>query len=69
MDLQELQAAYKEKSLLDKMDHQNVIKNLSYFENDNVICIVTDLMLFDMKTMLQNFREPLSETYAKNIFR
>ena len=57
-----MEAAYEEKAMLDKMNHQNVIKNLSFFENDAFICIVTDLMIFDLKKMLDTFREPLPES-------
>ena len=57
-----MEAAYEEKAMLDKMNHQNVIKNLFFFENDAFICIVTDLMIFDLKKMLDTFREPLPES-------
>ena len=62
MDLQSLEAAYEENAMLEKMNHENVIKNLSFFENDAFMCIVTDLMIFDLKKMLDNFREPLPES-------
>ena len=57
-----MEAAYEEKAMLETMDHPNVIKNLSFFENDTFICIVTDLMISDLRQMLETFREPLLES-------
>ena len=69
MDLQSLEAVYGEMAMLDKMNNQNIIKNLSFFENDVFMCIVTDLMIFDIRKMLDTFREPLTESLAKTIFK
>lgn len=69
MDLNSLQAAHFEKSLLDKVDHPNVIKDLAYFESNSFICMVTELMTYDLRQMLKVMKGPLQESQAKTMFQ
>ena len=59
MDLVHLEQAHFEKSMLDSIDHPNIIKDLAYFESNSFICMVTELMTYDMRMMLKQLNDPL----------
>ena len=50
------------------MNHQNVMKLVSSFEDDKQLCLVMDLMADDLRNVVNNNDSPLDEQFARKIF-
>ena len=61
MDEKRLQNAYNERQLLASLDHQNIIKESHHFENNNYICMITELMDNDVRDMKTKMTELMTE--------
>lgn len=68
MDLKKLENTYSEKRLMTSMDHENILKEISHFENNNYICMVTELMDDDVRDMKKKMPELMKEEQARHIF-
>lgn len=53
---------------MERVDHNNVIRIRDYFEDDEYICMVMDLMVGDMTDLLLVEAVALPEPDAKFIF-
>ena len=52
MNIFALNSAYFEHSMMKDLDHPNILKSTSYFEDANYIAIVQELMSADLRTIL-----------------
>lgn len=63
-----LQRAYQEKVVMRAVNHKNLSKCITCFEDENVFIIVMELMDCDMRQLSNNLHGPMKELHAKKIF-
>ena len=68
MNLFGLNAAYLEHSLVKTFDHENILASKAYFEDNEYVIIVSQLMSSDMRDMIVELNSPISECQIKIIF-
>lgn len=56
-----LNAAHMEYSIIKKLQHENIIKAKSYFEDQDHILVGCELMSSDLKSLLVEIESPLRE--------
>ena len=59
MDFRDLESAYFEKSMLEKLDHPNILKMIAFYESSSQITIATEMMTYDLRKLLEKFSAPL----------
>lgn len=69
MDFKRLENAYNERKLMREVDHENVLKETSYFENNNYICMVSEQMDCDVRDKKTKMRDLMNENQARDIFK
>lgn len=68
MDVFSLDAAYFEKSLMDQLgSHGNISCCEAFYEDNEYILTVSELMEKDMRDVINDLNKPLKEQHAKNI--
>lgn len=61
MNLFSLNAAYFEYSLLKVLNHENLLLISGYYEDNDYLIIMTELMSSDLRALIVEFNSPLSE--------
>ena len=49
MDYEKLEDAYKERRIMNIFSHHNILNELYFFENNNYICVITEMMQMDVR--------------------
>jgi len=68
MNLFGLNAAYFEHSIVKSLNHENILGSKSYFEDNEYLIIVADLMSSDLRALIVELNAPLMETQIRDIF-
>ena len=68
MNLFGLNAAYFEHSLANELNHDNILKSKGYFEDNEYIVIIYELLSSDLRSLLVELEAPLDESQIKDIF-
>ena len=68
MNQYQIQCAEREASILESIEHANIIKLHKYFQDENYICVVTDLMQMTLLDYLNEYYEQLTKENKIAIF-
>lgn len=68
MSFSDLIAAYQEYSILSEFNHPNVVKTLGYFEDNDYIIIINELMTQDVRSIIRGFGASIDENNIQEIF-
>ena len=68
MNLFALNAAHFEHFIMKSLDHENILSCKGYFEDNDYIIIIYELMSSDLRSLLVELDAPLSEPQVKKIF-
>ena len=63
-----LSSAYLESSLTKQLGHPNILKRKAFYEDNDYVCIVFELMASDLRQFLIEHEAPMSEIVIKEIF-
>ena len=71
MDFKRLQNTYKERDIQASLNHQNILKERCYFENNNYACMVFDRMDKDVRDYMidRNADDLPDEVRARELFK
>ena len=69
MSINALDSAYAEYALIKCIEHENIVRSKGYYEDNDYIIIVFELMSSDLRSILEDVEEPMDELYIKTIFR
>lgn len=64
-----MNAARQEIQLLSKLNHENVISLIDFYEDDYCLYLVMDLMADDVRNVMANCNQSFDEDFAKIIFK
>lgn len=65
----QIQLARREMTMMELMDHKNIIKLNSSFEDDTFLILIMDKMFDDLRNIVMDFSSPMEEDFARNVFR
>ena len=68
MSQKALRSAWAEKTIMESLDHENVMKLLDSYEDDEHLYLVMDLMVEDLRNIVINNNKPLKEKFIRKIF-
>ena len=63
-----LNAAYFEYHTMSSLEHEHILKSKGFFEDNDFIIIIFELMSSDLRSILVELDAPLTETQVKSIF-
>lgn len=68
MSLKSLMDARHEHKLVQMLDHPNIVKHFDYFEDENFICMVMELMTDDLRNFMIMSPGAFKEDFASKLF-
>lgn len=68
MAVEAIEMARLEATLLDRMNHENIVKLEGQYEDDCQLCLVFELMSSDLRNFLNATNQKLDENYVKKLF-
>lgn len=53
---------------MQELDHKNIISLVDWFEDDECLCLIMDLMADDLRNIMVSCDQPFDEDTAKKLF-
>lgn len=58
-----------ERAIMKSTAHKNIHKCIDFFEDDQILILVTEAMICDARDLLREVGKPLNEDAARRIFK
>ena len=63
-----LNSAYFEHSMVKELQHQHILHTKGYYEDQDYLIMVFELMTSDMRGLITEFSAPMEENQIKELF-